>query len=482
MSTKLKEITKLIIVAIASAFFAVYLMQNRNSIAPSSTNYQTQFPPEHNAHTGTNFTSTDFTYSAEKSTHAVVHIKVKAYVQTNNQNNSFYDFFFRQRSEPAPVEGSGSGVIISPDGYIVTNNHVVNKSNEIEVVLNDKRTFAARLIGTDPKTDLALLKIEGDSLPTLAYGDSDNLKLGEWVLAVGNPFSLSTTVTAGIVSAKARGLGITASSTGVMGIESFIQTDAAVNPGNSGGALVNTNGELIGINSAIASPTGAYAGYSFAIPVSIVKKVVSDLMEFGTVQRAILGISIADISASLAEKENLGTLSGVYINQVMKGSSAEDADLQKGDIIIKIDNHTIKSTSELMEQINRYRPGDKIGVSILRSNKPIQVEVSLKNADGNTLLTQADAIDKLGGTFEEVSDRERRALNINHGVKIVELTNGLLARTGIKTGYIITQINNTPIKTISDIKKTYKNLTGGMFITGIYPNGKVAYYAVNVDN
>lgn len=486
MKTRIKESIKLIIIAVvtatATSYFFINYSNNLTNKVTEETVSQTdkwyaQLPFSSPA-------TTDFTKAAERSVNAVVHVKVKAYVQQNYSGNPLYDFFFGNTppQHPRPVEGSGSGVILSEDGYIVTNNHVINKSNEIEVILNDKRTYKAKLIGSDPMTDLALLKVEATELPTLPFGNSDALKIGEWVLAVGNPFNLSTTVTAGIVSAKARGIGISASRSGQLGIESFIQTDAAVNPGNSGGALVNTSGQLVGINSAIASPTGSYAGYSFAIPVSIVKKVVADLMEFGKVQRALLGVEIADISAELAKKKDLSTLDGVYIANVMENSAAKDAKLEPGDVITLINNNKVNSVSELQEQISRYRPGDNVELEYIRDGKRKTVQIKFKNSLGDTKVIKDDSLAKLGASFEVISDSEKKKLGIDYGVKIVSLTNGKFLRSGVREGYIITKINNASIKTVDDIYKALENIEEGMFISGIYPNGQKAYYAIDINN
>ena len=323
----------------------------------------------------------DFTKAAEMSVGAVVHVKTKYNVYGRQQYvDPFYQFFFgrpQQQQPQAQAQASGSGVILSEDGYIVTNNHVIAQANEIEVVLNDKRSFPAQLIGTDPNTDIALLKIEATGLPTLEMGNSDDLKVGEWVLAVGNPFNLTSTVTAGIVSAKARNINILDAD---MKIESFIQTDAAVNPGNSGGALVNTRGELVGINTAIASQTGSYAGYAFAVPTSIVQKVVADLRQYGSVQRALLGIRMLDITADVQQYYGLNSLEGVYIAEVVTGSAAEKGGVLEGDVIVAMDGININSSSELQEKIARKNPGDEVTLTVLRNSKRLDLRVKLTNA------------------------------------------------------------------------------------------------------
>lgn len=334
----------------------------------------------------------DFTTAAQLSVNAVVHVKTTYTAKKQSSViDPFLEFFFglpHYQERPQPQQqGFGSGVIISNDGFIVTNNHVIDRADMIQVVLNDKRTYTAQLVGTDPTTDIALLKIEADSLPTITFGDSDMLKVGEWVLAVGNPFNLTSTVTAGIVSAKARNINIL---NAAMKIESFIQTDAAVNPGNSGGALVNTQGRLVGINTAIASETGSYAGYAFAVPTSIVQKVVEDLKQHGTVQRAILGVQIADITDRLAKDRNIHTLAGAYVNSVMELSAAHMAGITEGDIITHVNNSPIKTVAELQEQIGRHRPGDEITITLLRNNTSITLPVTLQNRQGTTEILTKD--------------------------------------------------------------------------------------------
>jgi serine protease Do len=416
----------------------------------------------------------DLTYAAEKTIHAVVNVKTE--IARDNYRNPILEFFYGDSyKNPEPVLGFGSGVIISSDGYIVTNNHVVDNSDKVFVTLNDKREFEAKVIGTDPSTDLALIKIDADELPYIPYGNSDELKVGEWVLAVGNPFTITSTVTAGIVSAKGKNLGIIQDQ---YSIESFIQTDAAVNRGNSGGALVDTRGELVGINTAIISPSGAYAGISFAIPVSIVKKVVADLIEFGVVQRAILGVSIQEIDANLAKEKDIGALKGVYVSELRDGGAAKDAGILAGDIIMKIDDVEVNSPSELTEQINRYRPGDKVGVTLKRKNKTKQFDVILRNLQGDTKVVKSGTYDTiLGAKVVEVDNEDKKSLGIKNGVKITELGAGKLRAEGVKEGFIITQVNNKDISSVEDLKKIINNIEGGVYIKGIYPNGVIAYYA-----
>ncbi len=432
----------------------------------------------------------DFTYAAEKSVEAVVHVKTKIDVSNHYSMNidPFFDFFFGRPSQPREPqyrEGSGSGVIISTDGYIVTNNHVIDNASTVEVTLNDKRKFDAKVIGADPSTDIALLKIEADNLPIISFGNSDNLRIGEWVLAVGNPFNLTSTVTAGIVSAKARNINILNTE---MKIESFIQTDAAVNPGNSGGALVNTRGELIGINTAIASQTGSYTGYSFAVPISIVSKVVADLKEYSVVQRAVLGVQIADINDKLAKEKNLKTLKGAYIVAVQENSSAADAGLKEGDIITNINNQTINSVAELQEQVSRYRPGNDIKVNYIRNDKTQSVIVTLKNRSGNTNVVKIADNSILGATFKEIDKHTAEKFRLNTGIQIDTIDrNGALAKAGLKKDFIILKVNSQPIRSEKDLT-TIVNQTinaddqnRALFITGIFTNGQIAHFAVNLE-
>jgi serine protease Do len=422
---------------------------------------------------------TDFTLAAASSVPAVVHVKT---IYENNQSysgrqyNPFKDFFWGERGSPhrQPMEGSGSGVIISDDGYIVTNNHVINNATQVEVTLDDKRTYKAEVVGADPSTDLALLKIDESELPFIPYGNSDVVNIGEWVLAVGNPFNLTSTVTAGIVSAKGRNIHILPNQQ--FPIESFIQTDAAVNPGNSGGALVATNGSLIGINTAIASNTGAYTGYSFAVPVSIVSKVVEDLMEYGSVQRAFIGVNIRDIDSKLAEEQDVKTMSGVYVAGLTEGGAASEAGIKEGDVIIKVEDIQVGSSPELQEQVSRFRPGDKIDVTLLRGNKESVVSVTLRNKNGNTDIIKNDMVMLLGARFETVTDETLNDLGIEHGVQVSELNTGKLRSSGMREGFIIQNIDKKKINTTEDIKLALQDKQGGVLIEGIYPNGIRAYY------
>ena len=420
----------------------------------------------------------DFTLAAEEAVHAVVHVKTKAVRE--GTGNPLYDWFFGYGSgQSQPILGYGSGVIITSNGYIVTNNHVIEGFQEIEVTLNNKETYDAELIGKDPDTDLAVLKIEADNLPFLRYGSSDVLRLGEWVLAIGNPYNLTSTVTAGIVSAKARSINILE---GQLAIESFIQTDAAVNPGNSGGALVNTSGELVGINSAIASPrSGSFTGYSFAIPVSIVQKVVKDIIEFGTVQRAILGVTIMEVTPDVARKNDMDQIQGVLITAVREEGAAIRAGIKQDDIVTAINGVRVNSPAELQDQVSRYRPNDRINVTLLRNNREIQYDVVLRNPEGGTGIVKKDeSIAVLGATFEEVSKTDLKKLGISNGMKVTSISSGKFRAHGIREGFIITQINNIPVKSVEDISKILQEADGGIYVEGIYPDGLIAYYAIKL--
>lgn len=431
----------------------------------------------------------DFSTAVEKSINAVVHIRTIT-EKSNIVYDPFGSWFFGMRPQVQPYiqEGSGSGVIISDNGYIVTNNHVIKNADKIEVTMNDKRKYVAQLVGTDPATDLAVLKIDEKNLPFIVFGNSDDIKIGEWVLAVGNPFNLYSTVTAGIVSAKGRSIHVIENNpeSGTFPIESFIQTDAAVNPGNSGGALVNINGELIGINTAIASNNGAYQGYAFAIPVNVVKKVVSDIIEYGTVQRAYLGVSIMDIDDNFAKANHIKVLNGVYVHDVLPGGAAEESGIQRGDVITKVNDKSVGKISEFQEQLSKYRPGDKVKITLVRNDKEIQLDVVLKNKHNQLSILKKENntrinITKLGASFEEVSEEEARKLGIDGGVKILNIEQGKLMAVGVKKNFIITAIDKKKIATVEDLNKALEGKDGNVvLIEGIYPNGIRAYYGFNL--
>jgi serine protease Do len=420
----------------------------------------------------------DFTLAAESAVDAVVHVKTKAFRE--GSGNPFYDFFFgyRDDSNEPRIVGYGSGVILTSDGYIVTNNHVIEGSQAVEVVLNDKRAFDATLVGADPTTDLAVLKIKSDNLPFLQFGNSDALRLGEWVLAIGNPYNLTSTVTAGIVSAKARNINILRAE---LALESFIQTDAAVNPGNSGGALVNTRGELVGVNAAIASRTGAYSGYSFAIPASIVQKVTTDLIQYGAVQRAILGVSITELDAEQAKKYNIDHIEGVLVTGLRPEGAAVAAGIEIGDVIIAINGVKVNSPAELQEQVSRYRPNDRISVTISRKNRKMQMDVVLRNTQGGTGMVEKHAeISALGASFDAITSGDKARLGIRNGLKVTDVNGGKFRSAGIREGFIVTQINNRAVNSVEDIENILETSDGGVYIEGIYPDGLIAYYAIRL--
>jgi Do/DeqQ family serine protease len=438
----------------------------------------------------------DFTIAAESAIHAVVHIKAttKSRTQGGRQYIDPFEYFFGfgnrgiQR-QPQPRVGYGSGVIISTDGYVITNNHVVEDADEVEVTLNDGRKFIAKLIGTDATTDIALVKIDGKDFPTIPFGDSDKLKVGEWVLAVGNPFNLTSTVTAGIVSAKGRG--VLTSDDDRDKVASYIQTDAAVNRGNSGGALVNTKGELVGINTLIYSETGNFTGYSFAIPISIAGKVATDLKQYGTVQRAMLGVSIADIKAlSDEQKEKIKVLEGVYVADFTQFSSAKSAGIEAGDVITAVNDTKVKSVNELQEHISRFRPGDKVKVVVNRNGTVKTITVELRNTQGNTELVKGkgDAAELLGAAFKELTAKQKQDLGISYGIEVAAVLNGKLKEAGITKGFIIMIANDQKIAAPDDLEKIVEKILRSsgedqlLVLKGVNPNGRTRYYAIDLAN
>lgn len=443
----------------------------------------------------------DLTYAAEKSLPSVVHIK---YVQNSKTKTvdvqddpwgGFFDPFgffgnpgggSRQQKIQTPKrEATGSGVIISQDGYIVTNNHVVDGADELTVTLNDNREFSAKIIGTDKQTDLALIKVNAKDLPAITIANSDDLKVGEWVLAVGNPYNLNNTVTAGIVSAKSRGLGATPN-----GIESYIQTDAAINPGNSGGALVNTRGELVGINAMLYSQTGSFTGYGFAIPTTIMNKVVDDIKKYGSVQRVQLGITGADVlnyinrQKDQGKEVDLGTNDGVYVNSVSEDGNGAEIGLQEGDVIVKFDGKAVSKMSELQELINAKRPGDKVTITYLRNKKEFSKTITLKNAQGNTKPIEQADIDVLGAQFRPVTKATMEQLNITYGLEVIKVNDGALRDAGINRGFIIQRVNDNTVNSIDALQKEVKKASVSkdpvLYIQGVYPTGKKAYFAVPI--
>ena len=481
------------------------LLQSNDAAKETSFNEMFQQNPNVKlaAFDAVNAQPVDLTQAAENSLHAVVHIKStqEAKTRTVQQAPDIFDFFFgdgrgqQRQVQSQPRVGFGSGVIISKDGYIVTNNHVIEGADEISVKLNDNREFRGRVIGTDPSTDLALIKIESDDdLPTIPVGDSETLKVGEWVLAVGNPFNLNSTVTAGIVSAKARTLGVYNG-----GIESFIQTDAAINQGNSGGALVNAKGELVGINSVLSSPTGAYAGYGFAIPTSIMTKVVADLKQYGTVQRALLGIKGASLGSSIMEDQSpidksgttlrdkakeFGVVDGVWVREIVDNGSAAGADIKVDDVIVGLDNKKVHNFADLQEALAKHRTGDKVTVKLVRDKKEKSVEVTLKNEQGTTKIVKEAGMEILGAAFKELPDDLKKQLNLGYGLQVTGVSSGKMSDAGVRKGFIILKANDQPMRKVSDLEEVMKAAVKSpnqvLFLTGVFPSGTRGYFAVDL--
>jgi len=469
--------TVVIVVSFALFFHFDAQQANHKAGQPSLTENNTQIPIHQAAYSIPQ--NIDFTEAAEKSINAVVHIKTEISAKSGSYESFFGPFqdYFGNPYRNNTYIAFGSGVIISPDGYIVTNNHVVEGADKVSVTFNNKKELEASVIGTDPTTDLALIKVDAQDLVYLTYGNSDALKIGEWVLAVGNPFNLTSTVTAGIVSAKARNVGILGAQSS---IESFIQTDAVVNRGNSGGALVNTNGELVGINAAIASHTGVYEGYSFAIPANLVKKVIGDLMKYGEPQRAYIGVQIRDIDSDFAKELGIEDVEGVYIAGIVPNGGADDAGLAEGDIILSIDNIKIHSLSELMGTIGQHSPGEVISVDVNRDNDIKTFQLTLKNQNGTTALVKsADSFenDLLGATLQQLSPDELQELKIGNGLKITEVNDGILKRGGITRGFVITEINGLKINSGSSLNNALEHTKRNIVhLKGMYPNGvRISY-------
>ncbi|MDR2679568.1 MAG: Do family serine endopeptidase [Tannerella sp.] len=477
-----------------AAGVTAYVMKNVN--AGGNMNYEdtgsTFGQPVHlTAYNSVAAENTDFTYAAEKTVHAVVHIKVMSTVSVERQYMDPFEFFFGFGENRPPRQqlrkGSGSGVIISTDGYIITNNHVIDGADSISVTLNDKRSFKGKVIGSDPITDIALIKIEADDLQPVTFGDSEQLKIGEWVLAVGNPFDLTSTVTAGIVSAKGRS--IMTGESDKDKIMSFIQTDAAVNRGNSGGALVNTKGELVGINTAIYSQTGDFAGYAFAVPISIAGKVVSDIKKYGSVQRAMLGVSIAEPEFIKQNRDTkIKELKGAYVGDFAMRSSAKEAGIEIGDVITAVNGNRVTSVNSLQEQVMKYQPGDKVKVKVDRYGTEKEFTVELKNAQGNTEIVKGgDSAEILGAAFKALSEKDKREYGINYGIEVNDISKGKIKDCGIRKGFIIMIVNDQRIQTPEDfysiVDKILKGGTDekGLLIKGFYPNsGATRHYAIDL--
>ncbi|MBR1400548.1 MAG: Do family serine endopeptidase [Prevotella sp.] len=446
----------------------------------------------------------DLTYAAEKALPSVVTIRVVKNSKTITrevQSDPFEDFFSdpfgffgspnrgnggtRKYQQQTPKQqGSGSGVIISADGYIVTNNHVVDGVDEITVILSDNREFSAKVIGTDEASDLALVKVNAKDLPAITIADSQKLKIGEWVLAIGNPFSIGTTVTAGIVSAKARSMG--------GGVQSFIQTDAAINRGNSGGALVNTNGELVGINAMLYSETGSYSGYGFAIPTTIMNKVVSDLKTYGTVQRALIGIEGSDLNNYTdrlkeqgKEVPEFGVVNGIYIAKVAEEGAGAAAGLKEGDVIVSIDGKSLTKMAELQEYLANKRPGDKVTITFMRNKEKKSLNVTLKNAQGNTKVVKKVDLDVLGANFREINKEEKEQFDINYGLVVTKVDNGPFKKKGVPVKFIILTVNGQAVKTVAQLQEIVKQASTSdmaLYIKGMYPSGKVDYFAIPLED
>lgn len=468
---------------------AYAMMEKNQANASFYEAFDTASPLRTAAFDASSMQPVDLTKAAESTLNSVVHIMSiqRSKIQTIQQPDIF-DFFFgdgrgRQQQVQTPEQrGFGSGVIISKDGYIVTNNHVIDGADEINVKLHDGREMKGRVIGTDPTSDLALVKIEGDDFPAIVVGNSDNLKVGEWVLAVGNPFNLGSTVTAGVVSAKSRGLGANQ-------VESFIQTDAAINQGNSGGALVNAKGELVGINAMLYSPTGAYSGYGFAIPVSIMTKVVTDLKQYGTVQRALLGIGGRDMGNEVypdeirKEQKELGATEGVQVVEVTEGGSA-DGVLQKNDVILKLNDSKVKTMADLQGMLAKYRPGDKVKVTVLRDKKEKTFTITLKNSQGTTKVVKQADMEILGAAFRAVPKELKEQLNLGYGVEVTGVSDGRMKDSGIRKGFIILKANGKQLRSVQDLENVMKAASQSadqvLFMTGVYPSGKRANYAVDL--
>lgn len=474
MKKSLLILTVLVSAFIGATLGVIFTIRNVDLLSPSYNSVEQRQAKLVNYAKDTLFhipKGLQFESAASQITPAVVHIR------TTYGSGEFSLNPLQQYLNP-PARSSGSGVILTDDGYIVTNSHVIEDATRIEVVMTNNQRFYAKLIGKDPSTDLALLKVKARNLPFVKYGDSDGVVPGQWVLAIGNPFDLNSTVTAGIISAKARNIGILRDRNNLQ-VESFIQTDAAVNPGNSGGALVNLKGELIGINSAIATSTGNYAGYSFAIPVALVKKIVDDLLEFGEVQRGLLGVQIVDVSADLAENRNLDVVQGVYITRVNTGSAADDSGMESGDVIVAINDHPIGSVSELQEWVARNRPGEMITVTFRRDGEEKSVQTVLKNFEGTSEVRKREIeFEMEGAIFEDLSYRELTKLNIDGGVSIASLENGKWKKSGIKEGFIITHIDKVPVDNVEDLNRIVSSKHGGMLVEGLYtdhPDDKEVY-------
>lgn len=491
----MKKLSVYFLIGILSALSAIAL--SRHFSPPAATILKESNAPIRFASYTSNLPNDAFVEAAKISTPAVVHINTIIKAKKTDKNNRYMNPFFQFFGDPfggnSPFdvpqqdeEASGSGVIISNDGYIVTNNHVVENADEIKVYLYNNREYKGKIVATDPSTDLAVVKIDAKDLQYITFANSDDVQVGQWVLAVGNPFNLASTVTAGIVSAKTRNINILREKAGNLAIESYIQTDAAVNPGNSGGALVDLNGNLIGINSAIATPTGSYAGYSFAIPSNLVKKVVTDIIDYGMVQRGFLGVNIREIDDELAKDLKLSDIHGAYVAEVNKGSAAEEAGLKRGDVILRVDSSEISNSADLQEHIARFRPGDKVRIEVYRDGKTLEKNAILKSRENTTSLlaknetNSGNVLDNLGISIEPITGLEAKKLGVGGGLKVTKITDGIIKQnTGIQEGFVITAINNQPVSKKEDLEDMLSDNRGnGILIEGKYPNQNgLRYYA-----
>ncbi len=483
----MKKVLGIFLLSLMSGFSAVLIYK---AISPDPMQQvlveNTASPVRYTGFSGGIASGLDFTEAAESTINAVVHVKTQTEV---NMQLDPWAQFFNQKTQPQIQMGSGSGVIITADGYIVTNNHVIDGATNITVSLNDGSDFSATLVGSDPSTDLALLKIESQSdLPTIPFGNSDDVRVGEWVLAVGNPFDLTSTVTAGIVSAKARNINLLEfdPNNDIFPVESFIQTDAAVNPGNSGGALVNTRGELIGINSAIASKTGSFSGYSFAIPSGIVEKVTRDFIEFGDVQRAYIGVVIRNVDQSIAAELGLKKVAGILVNDLSENGAAAEAGIVKGDVILAVNSVIVNSVPELQEQVSKFRPGDEVIVKVWRTGKEKELSLVLRDSQGRTSLDSrigkntVSPLSSLGAVLDVVPIAELQKLGLNGGVKVKEIKGGKMKAAGLEPGFIITGVDRDRVNSMEDLERILAMKNGGVLLEGYYPNGTKAYYGLGM--
>lgn len=476
-----------LVISLVSSLGALYL--DHTYFQNNSTNYQSVTEKQNrdlsifkNDTLPAFSANVNFVATSKSVRNAVVYIRTKGRqngesLRQLHQNIPEMDEFFQMPDFQG--EGSGSGVILTEDGLIVTNNHVVEGAKQIQVLLNNKQSFEAKLIGRDPSTDLALLKINGRGFPFLKYGNSERVQIGEWVLAIGNPFDLTSTVTAGIISGKGRSINILREKSN-LAIESFIQTDAAVNPGNSGGALVDLRGELIGINTAIASPTGSYSGYSFAVPVNLVKKVIDDLLQFGAVQRALLGVSIVDVTADFAKEIGLKSLDGVFVREVSSGSSAEKCGIKKGDVITKINNFSVNSVPELQEIVGQFHPGDQIRVEIVRQEKTMVLTAILKNENGESKIAiskpiEGTFVEEFGAEFRPITDSQKGKYGISSGLEITSIKTQKLKKIGLESGCILFKLDKKRVKIPQDLVEIYNSGSGGLLIEAIFPDGNRQY-------